>query len=212
MQTRTLYTTVAIVAFGSVAFPNVALASAPRTHDGFFFQGSLGLGPGWLDEELSAAGETDELSMSGPTGKFELLFGGTPLPGLVVGGGLTAHSMMNPTVKINGSEFETEDVSIGLSQVSVFSQYYPDPRGGLYLHGSLGYGSASVTVNGEKHDTDESGVALGLGVGYGFWVGEEWSIGPQFRFTFARLTSEEDGREATSRFIAPTIAISATYH
>lgn len=187
-------------------------AAEPRTHDGLFFQGSLGVGPGWLSEELKSGSAEQRLSLAGVTGTFELLLGGTPAPGFVIGGGITAHSIVNPTVELGGQEFETEDTSVGITQVSVFSNWYPEPTSGLYLHGAVGYASASLTIEDTTRDVGTSGIVLGVGAGYDFWVGKEWSLGPQFRLTYAHLAGGEGGVDITDDFISPTIALSATFH
>lgn len=201
-----------VLALAAAALPRTAEASEPRTHDGFFFQASLGFGPGWVDEELSGGGTDTDVSFSGVTGMFELLFGGTPARGLVVGGALTGHSIVNPTVEMSGQEFETDDTSVGISQLSLFTNYYFQPQAGFYVHGSLGFATASVTVDGDTYDTDATGVVLGVGAGYDFWIANEWSIGPQLRLTYARLGDEEDGVEAKSNFLSPILALTVTYH
>lgn len=206
-------------AFGMVVGASLALtalprsaAAAPRTHDGFFFQGSLGFGPGWVDESYEDSALIDEISLSGLTANVELLFGGTLAPGLVLGGALTGHSMVDPTVEFNGREAETEDTSINFSQLSAFVNFYPNPASGLYLHGSLGVVGASVTVDDDTRESDAIGLAVGAGVGYDFWIANEWSLGPQFRFTYAHLSGEEQEIEYTDSFISPTLSLSVTFH
>ncbi len=183
--------------FTTFVLPSAALAE-PRLHDGLFVQLALGFGPGWLNEEAKDPSAvvvlgSDEVAMSAVTGMFEVLVGGTPVPGLVLGGALTGHSMVNPTMEVDGEKLETEDTSVGISQLSLFANWYPDPRQGFYLHGSVGYGSATVT---------------GAGLAYDFCVGDEWSVGPQFRFTYAPLDSDV----VSDTFISPILAFTATYH
>lgn len=187
-------------------------AAEPRTHDGLFFQGSLGFGPGWANEELKSSSAEQTLSLAGVTGTFELLLGGSPTPGFVLGGGVTSHRVVNPTLKVDGQEFETEDTSLGITQISLFSNWYPQPTSGLYFHGAVGYAAASVTVDGTTSDAGTSGIVLGAGAGYDFWIAKEWSLGPQFRLTYAHLTGGEDGVDISENFISPTIALSATFH
>lgn len=201
-----------VLALAATALPRAACASEARTHDGFFFQSSLGFGPGWVDEELSGNGGNTDVTFSGVTGMFELTFGGTPARGLVVGAALTGHSIVNPTVEMGGQEFETDDTSVGISQLSLFTNYYFQPKAGFYVHGSLGFATASVTVDGDTYDTDVKGIVLGVGAGYDFWIADEWSLGPQLRLTYARLGDEEDGVEAKSNFLSPVLALSVTYH
>jgi hypothetical protein len=189
-----------------------AQSEGARTHDGFFLRLSAGVGPGWFTEEQEVFGESREVEASGPTAMFELLIGGTPAPGLVVGGGLMGHSVINPTLEANGREFETEDTSVGVSQAALFVNYHIDPHAGFCLLGSVGYGVGVVTVEDESRDTDTDGLVLGFGLGYDFWVGSQWSIGPSFRLTYAALSNEEDGLEVSDTFVSPTLGFTATYH
>jgi outer membrane autotransporter protein len=208
---RFKYVIGAAVILGLSALQSPA-AAEPRTHDGLFFQGSLGFGPGWLNEELKSGSAEQKLSLSGVTGTFELLLGGSPAPGFVIGGGIASHRIVNPTIKVGGQDFETDDTSVGITQISLFSNWYPQPTSGLYLHGAVGYAAASVTVGETTRDAGTSGIVLGVGAGYDFWIGKEWSLGPQFRLTYAHLNGEEGGVDATDNFISPTIALSATFH
>jgi hypothetical protein len=49
---------------------------------------------------------------------------------------------------------------------------------------------------------------MALGVGYDFWVGNEWSIGPMFRIAYAPMSIEETSVNA----IAPALLATFTYH
>lgn len=213
MKLRSKYGFIGALTLGVLALPHAALAES-RTHDGFFFQASLGFGPGWISEELKSESLdlSEEFDFSGVTGMFELKAGGTPAPGFVLGGALTGHSVVNPTMEYQGQELETEDTSIGVSQISLFANWYPQPSNGFYVHGSVGYGAASVTVDDVTRDTNTSGIVLGVGAGYDFWIADEWSLGPQLRLTYAHLTGEEDGVEGTDNFISPTLSFTATFH
>jgi hypothetical protein len=208
---RFKYLIAAGVVVGLSVLPTPA-AAEPRTHDGLFFQGSFGFGPGWLNEKLESGPDEQKLSAAGVTGTFELLLGGSPVPGFVIGGGITGHSIVNPTIEVGGQEFETDDTSVGITQISLFSNWYPQPTSGLYFHGAVGYAAASVTVDDTTRDAGTSGLVLGMGAGYDFWIAKEWSLGPQFRLTYAHLTGKEDGIDITDNFISPTIAFSATFH
>src|SRR5688572_11751492 len=110
------------VVLGISALQSPATAE-PHTHDGLFFQGSLGFGPGWVNEKLESGSDEENGLFTGVTGTFELLLGGSPAPGFVIGGGLAAHSIVNPTIEMGGQELETEDTSVGITQVSLFSNW-----------------------------------------------------------------------------------------
>lgn len=203
---------VALMGAGAVfALSTGAHASEPRTHDGFFFQGNLGLG--YLSSSASVdagLGEWD-ITYSGVGLAGGLQFGGTPVPGLVIGGATANTIAFGPSLEVNGQEGETDgDISLNLSTIGVFGTYYPDPHGGLSLHAMIGYGvlSASDLSSGDESDNNPSGLALTAGAGYDFWIADEWSFGVFGRFTYAPLSYED----VTYSTLAPSLLATITYH
>lgn len=194
-----------LVGVSASVFSSLALASAPETHDGFFFQGVIG--GGYLS--TSASEGLYDAKISGPALAGGLLFGGTIAPGLVIGGGTANSIALGPTFELNGNELETDgDVRLNLSTIGPFVTFYPDPHGGLSLHAMIAFGVMSITVDGDETDDNPTGVALTGGVGYDFWVAPEWSIGFLGRFTYAPLKYED----VTYTTIAPSLLLSFTYH
>jgi hypothetical protein len=187
------------------AFGGAALASQPETHDGFFFQGTIG---GGYRSSSASEGEFD-LKMSGAAVAGGVLFGGTVAPGLVIGGGTANSIALGPTFELNGEEADSDsDVSLNLSTLGPFVTFYPDPHGGLSLHAMIAYGVLSITIDGDETSNNPSGLALTGGAGYDFWVGREWSIGLFGRFTYAPLKYEGESYST----IAPSLLLSFTYH
>jgi hypothetical protein len=189
-----------------------AAASAPETHDGFFFQGNIG--PGYLSTSPSVDGFDGDQKISGFGVGGGLLFGGTPAPGLVIGGGTANVIALSPKWTVEGEEFETDgDISLNLSTLGVFGTFYPDPNAGLSLHLMLSYAVLSASnSDGDDSDNNPSGVAVTAGVGYDFWVAPEWSIGVMGRFTYAALSYSEDEFEASYPTMAPALLATFTYH
>jgi hypothetical protein len=189
-----------------------AAASAPETHDGFFFQGNIG--PGYLSTSPSEDGSDVDMKISGFGVGGGLLFGGTPAPGLVIGGGTANVIALSPKWTVEGEEYETDgDVRLNLSTLGVFGTFYPDPNAGLSLHLMLAYGVLSASdSDGEDSSNNPSGVAVTAGVGYDFWVAPEWSIGVMGRFTYAALNYSKDNYEASYPTIAPALLATFTYH
>jgi len=196
----------------ALALPRAALAE-PRVHDDFFFRLSLGLGAGWGREELEirSLGVSETNHLFGATATMEMLAGGTPLPGIVFGAavGVLGRAKLEET----GENADTGDnASAGIVQASLFTNWYPDPSQGLYLYASIGYASAPRTLGDVTYAVDSEGVALGAGGGYDFWMRDEWSLGPQFRVTIARLGTEEGSASISQWFVSPTLTIAMTYH
>jgi hypothetical protein len=67
-------------------------------------------------------------------------------------------------------------------------------------------------MDGRDMDTNISGIALGGGLGYSFWVSEQWSIGPALLITHGILSRNESNVNYSANFTAPTLVFTGTYH
>jgi outer membrane autotransporter protein len=178
----------------------------PRTHDGFFLRLGPNLGPAMVS--YSVEGASADADISGFTFGGDLLLGGTLAPGFVLGGGLLVASTSNPTFEAGGQEFETDGTML-LAGAALFGQYYFDPTQGFHAQALLGYAALDfVSPNGASGGNDPSGVMLGIGAGYDFWVADEWSIGPFARLVFSSLSVDQ----ASFTYIYPNIGAAFTLH
>jgi hypothetical protein len=117
----------------SVAAFSVGAAANPETHDGFYFRGATGLG--YLHSSISSPGYTG--SLSGLDIGFDAWFGGSPIPGLAIGGGITTFDVPSPSYKLNGST--VQGIGHGmLDIVGMFGDYYFDPTKGMHLEALVG--------------------------------------------------------------------------
>jgi len=178
----------------------------PRTHDGFYLQLDVGLG------YLSASADTGipqlgEITYSGVTIPSALMIGGTVGP-VVIGGGFFADYAFSPSVEAGGQSQELEDVSLTLFGIGLFADFYPDPHGGLHFQPFLGFAGLEASSNGNSGGSDPTGPVFALGVGYDFWVADEWSIGVMGRFAYAPLKLEDTSYNT----IAPAVLVTFTYH
>jgi hypothetical protein len=193
----------------SVAAFSVGAAAAPETHDGFYFRGATGLG--YLHSSLSAPGATDA-SLSGLDIGFDAWFGGSPIPGLAIGGGITTFDVPSPTLKSGGIS-GTYNGHAMLDIVGVFGDYYFDPNQGMHLEALLGYGVLGLTDNaGNSSSNDPSGIALGVGFGNDWWVSDEWSIGVLGRVIYAPLSYSAGGATAKYSTVTPAVMATFTYN
>ena len=186
-------------------------------HDGFYFRGALGVGALFGSNStvngallVASAGDFDS---SGIAVLSELAFGGSPLPGLVIGGGSYGASVPSTSYEVAGSEIEG-----GTSAVSVlgpFIDIYPDPSAGLHLQFAPGLGAMNVNEGDFASDTI-GGLGFGFmaGAGYEFWIGEQWSIGGLARVLYARATIEDQygHGQFEAQAILPGVLFTATYH
>ena len=177
-----------------------------ETHDGFFLRLGLNFGPliGSLEPEVGV-GEAD---YSGLTIGSDLLLGGTLADGFVLGGALITGSTSDPTIKVGDLEGEG-DGNLILAGLGVFANYYFDPTQGGHLQAILGFAAVDfVSSSGTSGGNDPTGVMLGFGGGYDFWIGGEWSIGPFARVLYAPTSA--DGYKFT--YLYPSIGVVFTYH
>ncbi|HEX3854195.1 MAG TPA: autotransporter domain-containing protein [Polyangiaceae bacterium] len=178
-------------------------AADPMTHDGFYFRGATGLG--YVKSSISGV----DASYSGLAIGFDAWFGGSPIPGLVIGGGLTSYDVPSPTFKLAGQS-QSLNAHMMLDVVGVFGDYYFDPNKGMHAEALLGYGVLGFSnSDGSSGGNDPGGLALGVGFGNDWWVSDEWSIGVLGRFIYAPLSISEGG--ATEKFSTITPAVMATF-
>ena len=199
----------AVLAAGCAAAAMVCVTGAakadPQTHDGFYLQLDAGLG--YLSTTASSDAGGGELTFSGLSTPFALLLGGTVGP-VVIGGGFFADHAPSPSAKIEGSDLDLGDVSLTLFGVGLFADYYVDPHGGLHIQPFLGFGALEASRDGASGGSDPTGPVLAIGVGYDFWVADEWSIGVMGRFAYAPLKLDE----VNYNTIAPAVLATFTFH
>jgi hypothetical protein len=178
-------------------------------HDGFYFRlmnetqyfAVLGEGP---DGSASVKGLG-----SGGT----LALGGTPLPGLVIGG------MMNATTLRGNFKGRPEgpetDASVSRVMFGAFADWFPDPYDGWHVGAALGF--AAVTLTDSSLD-DAVGAAFSAKLfgGYDWWIGPQWTLGLAAVFSATPSTSlvVDDGDKSGYRFhtLSAGIAGSLTLH
>jgi hypothetical protein len=133
-----------------------------------------------------------------------------------LGGNLTEHFVLaltqitfgafSPTTTQDGEKLIWDHTDF-FSIVGVLVDVYPNPTQGLHIAGAVGSGSADVDVrDGESTD---SGLGLALGVGYDFWIGEQWSAGAGARVLYVGGADDDFGNHRT--FI-PMASFSVLYH
>src|SRR6185295_12692615 len=187
---------------------------------GFFFRATLGYAraggtmensdTSWNSYEERYQTKTQSFDVSGGGANVELMFGGTPAPGLVLGIGGRGIDIPEAKLQRTDSDSESSSTVHGvLSAPHAFLLLYPDPLQGLHLGLSVGYGVARlVDENGEEQGDAMTGAVLGGGVGYEGWVGEQWSMGVFGQLLYAPLTNDEtDGS-----LLIPTVSLIVTDH
>ena len=226
MQTKAATATLATVLSLISAFAHAqelpleyetAASTKIHKHDGFYLNLSLGGGYSYTRAGFSPEPPNSENSnFRGGGIATQLLIGGTPARGWVIGGGTM--SMVVPSAALQADGKEVADGSMLLGSTGVFSTYYFDPKKGLHALAYLGVASLDY---GEGFNSDGD-LALGfsgaLGLGHDWWVGEQWSIGLVGRVQYARTWLKVTGfpglKDTKIHYdsFAPALLASFTYH
>ncbi|MBK7578974.1 MAG: autotransporter domain-containing protein [Myxococcales bacterium] len=178
-----------------------------HTHDGFFFR--IGLNGGPL---MMSADTATETKFSGFHSGFDLMFGGSPIKGLAIGGALIAGRTSDPTIEA-GSLKGTANGTLLFAGVGLFGDFYLNPKEGLHFLGMVGFGTVDfVNNNGNSGGNDPSGTMLAIGAGYDFWVANEWSIGPFGRILYSSMSQDAGGASVKYSYLYPSIGIAFTLH
>jgi hypothetical protein len=204
-MSKILASTIGTFAFGTLAFAGGAHAdSAARTHDGFHFQVSGGLG---FYNLSSDAGGVEE-SLGGLTFPGSLLLGGTVGP-VVIGGGVVIDYAPSPSYKLNGTEMELADVSQYVVGLGLYADYYLHPdRGGLHGQVFAGWGGVETSSSGNVGGSDPTGLVTYIGAGYDWFFNDQWSYGVMGRLVYAPL--DFNNRSYTT--VEPGIVAQLTWH
>jgi Autotransporter beta-domain len=173
----------------------------PRTyhvHDGFYLRASVGFGD-YHASFSDANSPNRDFDNHGSDLALDLLIGGSPSPGVAVGGAI----LVDPTLSTDG----------GVSTlIGPFVDGFPNRSGGWHLGGLIGFASQSfqnVNANSKQRTAGFGGAAW---FGYDFWVAGDWAIGPQLRLMGAR-TSDTKSDENISAFARSfTIGMSVVFN
>ena len=117
--------------------------------------------------------------------------------------------LIDPSVEFAGQSVSVDSARVQLSRLGPFVDFYPDPKGGLHLLGAVTLTAFSLTDT----DTDETlanarGPGFAAGVGYEWWIGEQWSAGVMARFIYASLSADSESHS----LIAPGLIATFTMH
>jgi len=148
----------------------------------------------------------------GPTSSLEV--GGTPARGLVVGGSLWT-AQLDPVFVEDGRRISSDDDSVKLTQLRIgpFVDFYPRPERGF--HASAGVGLVVEFESDTKGDAVKPiwyGASLATAVGHEWFIAGEASLGILARFALGSLRRSSGGVTESLSFVAPELALTATYH
>ena len=203
----------------------------PYYHEGLYFR--LGLGLGSSSDSMTAEtatfrgeGSFDsvELSQSGFAPGTQLGFGIVVWRGLVLGAsidtattpGATADSVSSSEGTVGSSyEFRT-------AQLELFSpmvDWYVMPDKGFHVQAAVGF-AAYIAGQGDSSSDGPrlrahtaTGWGLAGGVGYEWWIAEEWGLGLLGRIIYSRTTGTDAvGTKWVHKILSPAVFLTTTYN
>jgi len=201
---------VAAVTVWSSCTSSLASAGEPRTHDGFFLR--LSAGSGSANSKFELPGMAEKVSGSG-SADLNFAVGAMIRPNLAIHGTMWGWVIENPDVELATTGNPTKTSSLnGDFDMSAYGgglTYYFMPVN-IYLTGSAGF--ATLTVSGSDNVSTETdnGFALDLGIGKEWWVGKSWGLG--FNGGYSYHTVPEHGVSENWSGSGYAIRFSATYN
>ncbi len=219
--------------YGYYPPPPVAPDKSANNHDGFYLRLALGVGYAqtrFKSENALTYTGTTEGTIKGPTGSFELSMGGTVGSGVVIGGGVYFENFANPDStdvadSSPGPEQELKFKSANMALLGPMVDWYFDPSSGFHAQGAIGLGVIAVSNGREKGSDaitignhDSGGWGVMLGVGYDWWVADDWSIGVLGRVLYVAGGKGEENVDFSDTtwkhqaIAAPSVMFTATYH
>ncbi|HEY4157227.1 MAG TPA: hypothetical protein VGM29_03985 [Polyangiaceae bacterium] len=182
-----------------------------HVHDGFYLRMSVGFGDfrsSYTDNNRQNA----NYSGRGNSMSLDLLVGGSPSPGISIGGGLLVDPLFGVDYQRNGLGVGSHGGTSVL--VGPFFDGFPDASRGWHLGGLIGVGAQSyqnVNTTGSKSST-----ARGLGgaawFGYDFWVAGEWAVGPELRLMGQRSNDTRSGEDVSAWARSFTLGVSGVFN
>jgi hypothetical protein len=184
-----------------------ARAGESHVHDGFQFRGTVGLG-------FMSDSESDDTTVHGGAGAFELYFGGMPIRGLAIGGFVSGAVAPGPSLSADGVSVSDSNSTLTLFTVGPYIDWYPHAHEGFHLLGTLGYANLKASYDDGNLSASNSagGFTLGGGIGYDWWVSRDWSLGILGRFTYAQTSRSIEGVSFTQNTVVPAVLFSFSFN
>lgn len=139
-------------------------------HDGFFLRVAPGLGVMNSSEKFGAT----KYEYNGTSGLFNLAIGAAIFDNFIIHLDLSAASMSEPRLKINGRTADNTTTDYATSVLGIGVTYYFPSN--LYLTGAVGTASSELKENGKTYRTDD-GYGINLMLGKEWWVSKNWGLG-----------------------------------
>ncbi|MBX3183569.1 MAG: hypothetical protein KIT72_05555 [Polyangiaceae bacterium] len=199
----------------------------PARHDGFFLRAAAGAGYSFGEEEADY-----DTSAQGAGASLHLTIGGSPRPGLVLGGTLTMFDAPKTTRRWDEPyhqdgvtyEFEREVVvPTRLSMHGPSFTYYPNPQEGLSFSVTAGFARVTfgqgdntlsregISASTKTHPDYGEGFGAEINAGYEALVGKRFSLGGLLSLTYFHVETDRPDKIELTTFI-PSLRLVGTLY
>lgn len=195
----------------STEAPLPAVQRTYHFHEGFYLRASVGFGY-YYGSFSDGNRPNSDFSEHGGTMSADLLIGGSPSPGVSLGGGVLVDPLFGASYQQNGREVGNHG---GVSMlIGPFADAFPDATKGWHLGGLIGFANMSFhNVNAVDEGRQR---AIGIGgaawFGYDFWVAPEWAAGPQFRAMGMTTSGTHSGEDISAFASSFDIGVSVVFN
>jgi len=179
-------------------------------HDGFYLRVSAGAGYRGASVSSDSAAHSD-YSLNGAGISLDLLVGGTPSPGLAIGGALTLESVSDGDVDVDGAP-NVSSGSGGLLLVGAFIDGFPMANRGFHLGALAGLAGGGFQRKGEDEEFSGGGLGGAVWIGHGFWVAPDWTLGFDLKVDGAAMRDNSGDADQGSSMYGLSLLFSALYH
>ena len=185
-----------------------------RHHDGFYLRMGIGFGSGTVKSKGTlVTGQTLDVKYTGTGASYELMLGGTIAKGFVLGGGFVGQDISDPKVTIGGGTALNGSYvasgSLGVVVLGPMFDWFFDPHGGGHVGAMIGAGAIGLS---DENGKSSSGTGASLWGGYDFWVGQQWSLGPELRFVHVSAKRDVLGTRIEDTANSVELLFTALYH
>jgi hypothetical protein len=182
--------TIALVAVSAFAI------SAPKTHDGFFLNATMGLGYSSFNDDIDKGAGKMTCNGGAFIGSFKL--GGAIIPNIILHATFSGSSIFSE-LKLKSSyvEQKLEHDGFNMLMLGAGLTYYIYPEENVYASASFGITDVSISFNNQDYEFDnlDAGFGFNITIGKEWWMNDELGLGIAFSYEHHSADGEYHGEK-----------------